>query len=234
MRCKHCGALLEAKGGKWQRLLHGNSQKIQCDHCRKQTAREEAEGFGTCYGAYAEKFEGNLMLHLQTLPEIKRVDAAKIMSTSQDILRDMAGASMLCSHVLHMFRPVVMEQARGRETEIAIVGVGNQIIGASGSSGASKDPQDGGEAAVVVLGQVEDANKNCVRQWEAMIARVGPARFVVHATACGDDPVGESSLQPSGNHADEGVTRARSSGEPTAALAPSHGSTPHVRDTLAH
>jgi hypothetical protein len=228
MRCKHCGALLEAKGGAWQRLLHGSGHKIDCAHCHKSTSRQEAEAFGTCFGAYVEDFEGKLSLHIKPLPELSRVDAAKIMETRQEQLREITGLSMMVSHVVQLFRPVMMEQAHGHEIELALMGVGK----ANAASGTMS--RDGGEAAVVVLGQVEDANKHCVRQWEAMIAKVGTARFVVHATACGDDPVGEPSPQQSGNHEDAGVTRARSTGEPTGALVRSHGSTPHARASAAH
>jgi hypothetical protein len=195
MRCKHCGSLLEAKGGAWQRFVHGATARVACSHCSKSTTRMDAEAMGTCLGARIEALEGEMHVRVKALPVVTPEVAARHMNVSEDSLRSMPGLDTLCSYVLHMFRPVILEQAHGRDIQLAIVGVGGSGHGHHG----------GGEAAVAVLGLVED--EKGVRQWEAMIARVGPMRFVVHATAAEDGPVGEPSQRP-----EQGPGRAGDSG----------------------
>ena len=180
MRCKHCGGLLDVKGGSWQRFVHGGKSRVECSHCNKSSTRHDAEAMGMSFGARVDALEGELRGRIKSLPIITPNVAAHAMDTVEDQLRPMPGLDTLVSYILHLLRPLVLEQAHGRDTEIAVVGIG----GATGQL-------EGGEAGVGVFGMVED--EKGVRQWEAMIARVGPARFVVCATAAGDGLVGEPS-----------------------------------------
>ena len=182
MRCKHCGSLLEAKGGAWQRFVHGPNGRIPCNHCNKSTTRTDAEAMGTCLGARIEALEGELHVRVKALPVITNDTAARAMDVMEEKLRAMPGLDTLCSYLLHMFRPVILGQAHGRETQLTVMSVSGGV------------QPGGGEAAIAVFGVIED--EKGVRQWEAMIARVGPMRFVVHASTVEDGPVGEPSQRP--------------------------------------
>src|SRR5262249_7560533 len=111
MRCKHCGSLLEAKGGAWQRFVHGPNGRIHCNHCNKSTTRIDAEAMGTCYGARIEALEGELHVRVKALPVVTGGAAAEAMAVLEDGLRAMPGLDTLCSYVLHMFKPVILGQA---------------------------------------------------------------------------------------------------------------------------
>jgi hypothetical protein len=162
---------------------------------------------GACFAEWVESLEGQLLSRAKALPVVEPAAAAGALGVTEEHLRHMPGIDALCAYVLHVFRPALLEQAHGKDVEIAIVGVAWHVTGGTAAGGR-------GEAAIGVFGMIED--EKGVRQWEATIARVGPARFVVHAAA-GGGPVGESSRQ-----SDRDLARAARDS------APAGETTPHV------
>ena len=197
MRCKHCGSLLDAAGGLFHRLLHGSRELLACGHCTKSSTRADAAMMGYSFGRWVDHFLDTLVIHTAKLQTLSQSEAAaELGSHNPDGLRKLASVDMLCSYLTHMFRPILLEQAHGREVELALFAFGGEeewqpdplslgttqsgkasgnVSGKSsgkvgGKSSGHQDRGDGAAALVGILGRVED--EHGVRESEAVIARV--------------------------------------------------------------
>ena len=217
MRCKHCGSLLDAAGGLFHRLLHGSRELLACGHCTKSSTRADAAMMGYSFGRWVDHFLDTLVIHTAKLQTLSQSEAAaELGSHNPDGLRKLASVDMLCSYLTHMFRPILLEQAHGREVELALFAFGGEeewqpdplslgttqsgkasgnVSGKSsgkvgGKSSGHQDRGDGAAALVGILGRVED--EHGVRESEAVIARVGAAQFIVYAPAASEGRVGNA------------------------------------------
>lgn len=177
LRCKHCAGVLESPG-LWGRLVSGDV--LHCPVCSKTTPRRDAVAMGVAFGSWLDELLSKLRQSTHDLIPLTHHEAAERMGVKLvDCLREMSSLQMLCDYIAHMFKPVLLSQAHGEAAGVEVHAVGGESNGVVGACGV-----------LGVIGRI--GQEETVREWEAMIARVGPAQFVVYAPAASNGILSEA------------------------------------------
>lgn len=163
-RCPHCAGVVVVKDGLWERLWPLGKKETYCKTCMKKVANAHALIMGEAFGNWVREFQGRLSRSVEHLPVLEINAALKAIKPGLGLeeVRRVASVESLAHFAATVFRPVLKDQAQGRNADLTVVVLkeGNAPV------------------AVGILGRTSAETGE--KETELIFARVGPEMFFAY------------------------------------------------------
>ena len=163
-RCPYCAAAMPVKEGWWDRWWPFGKKQTYCKMCRKAIANDQAEMMGQAYGHWVREFQLQLAQAVKHLPVLETNPALRAIQPGLGLeeIRRVASIESLAHFAATVYRPVLKDQAQGRNAELTVVVL----------------QQENTSVAVGILGRTSAETGE--KETELLFSRVGPELFLAY------------------------------------------------------